>query len=352
MTEFLLGNDHDLGKYSSFLERLFAHLRDQNGDERHLFREMIIQTCQRHTESRYISDSVKDYFMGPTVIASLRIENPVAAKAALEAVKDSFDTSTFQNLGRLGFEKTREFSHDEKGKRDASVVASLYRRLARDDLDKAGQLLEKIANDTTSIHQDDLDRFIIPLLGEMIDIIEHQPSEASLSYSKIISTYIERVVQKEPPKPQNWSLPDDVRECYDQDCPYCSPVRQFLENPSQEDQDFAIPVKGLYKFTRHLPIDYKKTEERSGEDYKIKVTKSLEAWEQKHKKWRSKADHAQSALQSLPETPLRQCLGDGEYQDLMGLRIVKLPTEDMIMEPPNSAQAEAAGKGKRKWGTL
>ena len=46
--------------------------------------------------------------MGPIVIALLRIENAKVAKAALHAIENSFDTSTFQNLGRLGFEKTRK----------------------------------------------------------------------------------------------------------------------------------------------------------------------------------------------------------------------------------------------------
>jgi hypothetical protein len=67
----------------------------------------------------------------------------------------------------------------EKGKNGACVVTSLY-QLARGDLDTAGQLLEKIANDAAGIHQDDLGRFNIPLLREMIDITEHQPSKASI----------------------------------------------------------------------------------------------------------------------------------------------------------------------------
>lgn len=181
----------------------------------------------------------------------------------------------------------------------------------------------------------------------MIDITQRRPSEAFLFYSKSISTYIERVVQKEPPKPQDWSLPDDAEKCYRPDCTYCSPIRKFLENPSQEDQEFAIPEQRYYDFTHHLPFHYKTTKERSGEHYTIKVTKSFQTWERKYKEWRGRAEHAQLALRSLPERPLRQCLEDDEYQDLMGLHIVKLSTEDMIKEP-DGAQAEAAVKRKRK----
>jgi hypothetical protein len=95
-------------------------------------------------------------------------------------------------------------------------------------------------------------------------------------------------------------------------------------------------------------LAYTTTRERSGEHYKIKVIKSLQTWERKHKEWRSRADHAQLALRSLPERQLRQRLGDDEYQDLMGLQIVKLPTEDIIEEPANGAQTKAAVKRKRK----
>ncbi len=235
-------------------------------------------------------------------------------------------------------------SQQEKGERDAAVVASLYRQVARDNLHKTGQLLENIAVGTASIDQDDFERFVIPLLREMIDITEHQPSEASVFYSGIISTYIERVVQKEPPKPQDWSLPDDARKCYESNCTYCSPVRQFLENTSQY-QEFLVPEDQRYVFLHHMPYHYKWTEERSGEHRKVKVNKSLEPWKGKHEEWRRRADRAQRALRSLPETPLRQCLGDGEYEDLMELRIVKVPTEDMIKGSANPVQAEAATGG-------
>ena len=232
---------------------------------------------------------------------------------------------------------SRKISHfssspktDESGRIGVSVVASLYRRLARQDLDKAAQLLEKIANDTTSIYKDRLDDFIIPLLVEMIDITEHQPSEASLFYTKVISTYIERMVEKEPPKPRNWSLSEDFKLCCWSGCPHCgiwSPVRRFLQDPNQDEKDFAMPEDQCYELTCHLPDYYKMTKWRSERNYGIRVTKTFGRWEEKHKKWQSKADHVQSALRSLPETPLRQCLGDDKYQSLMDLQIVKVQTE-------------------------
>ncbi|EXJ81806.1 hypothetical protein A1O1_07871 [Capronia coronata CBS 617.96] len=165
---------------------------------------------------------------------------------------------------------------EERAKKDATVIVSLYRQFATDDLgDKAGQLLEKIADDTANIESADLDCFIIPVLREMIDITEHQPSEASQFYTKIISTYIERVVQKEPPKPLNWCLPDDFQRCYRQDCDYCSPVREFLEDPAKEDYRFTVPQERYYDSTRHLPFDYTMSQEGKGDDQTVTVTKTL-----------------------------------------------------------------------------
>ncbi|KIW93309.1 uncharacterized protein Z519_05914 [Cladophialophora bantiana CBS 173.52] len=106
VTEFLVGRNHRLVQYSGFLGRLLANLRDRNGNE--VFREMIAQTCQRHIEERYNSSRDKDYSMGPTTVASLKIDKPELGRAALDAVGDSFATPTFKLFGRLGFEKTRE----------------------------------------------------------------------------------------------------------------------------------------------------------------------------------------------------------------------------------------------------
>ncbi|OAL36412.1 hypothetical protein AYO20_04308 [Fonsecaea nubica] len=231
---------------------------------------------------------------------------------------------------------------DKLSKKDVAVVVSLYRRLAGEDLTKAGQLLEKIANDTATIQQDDLDRFIIPLLQELIDITKLQPLEASLFYAKAIPTYIERVVEKEPPKPHNWSLPDDIAKCDWTDCPHCSVVREFLENPSEKERCFTIPKDQDSRFCWHFPHHYNRNEDESGQDLTIKVTKSLKTWEDKHKEWRRRADNAQSKLQSLPEMPLRECLGNTEYQDLIKLRIVKLSAEDVSQGPPDSAEANPA----------
>ena len=240
---------------------------------------------------------------------------------------------------------------DERGKKDAAVVVSLYRRLAREDLNKAGELLQKLANDVATIDKMELDRFVIPLLKEIIDITVSQPLEASRFYSQIISTYIARVVEKEPPKPQDWSLPDDMRKCYRPDCAYCDPVRLFLQDPRKEEQTFTVPERAYYDLTRHVPSGYETSWEKNGAEKKrVTITKTLMTWQRKHSYWQGKVENAQSALRSLPEGPLRQCLGDGEYQNLMELGTVTASSEAPPPEPEISLKAVAGATTTREAG--
>ena len=199
------------------------------------------------------------------------------------------------------------------------------------------------------IDNDDLDRLIIPLLGEMVDVSEQQPLEASSFYSKLITTYIERVVQREPQKPQNWSLPDDAQKYYFKDCTFCSPVREFLKSPTQEHLIFDVPAEKHYEFQLHLPYYYE-TREESGESSKIKVTKTFSSWEGQHEEWRCRFGHAQTALGTLPQARLRQIIGEDDYQDLMDLRIVKLPAATSDKEGSNSAEAATDTDGKSALG--
>ncbi|KEF50888.1 uncharacterized protein A1O9_13058, partial [Exophiala aquamarina CBS 119918] len=183
---------------------------------------MLIIHCSNSMDTfvgRFTDDATfANALLVETLCYSETVQKPDLVKHLLSLILDtaisSFQLHQFSSFSKqecpredYPFSSWPDISLDdnERGKKDAAVIVSLY-RLVRDDLVKAGQLLENIANGTAIIHHDDLDRLIIPLLRGMIDITKHQPFKASLFYSKVISTYIERVVQKEPPKPQDWSL--------------------------------------------------------------------------------------------------------------------------------------------------
>ncbi|EHY60942.1 uncharacterized protein HMPREF1120_08885 [Exophiala dermatitidis NIH/UT8656] len=107
--ESLLGRGYTASDYSELLRRLCDILENSHDDYEHdLFREMIVQTCRRHIKRQYNNNQMKDALMGQTAIASLRIGKSELARAALDSVKHTFDASTFQELGRLGYEDTRD----------------------------------------------------------------------------------------------------------------------------------------------------------------------------------------------------------------------------------------------------
>lgn len=112
MAQFLLGNSPKATRYSDFVRRLLVHLNDEgseNGrDEKDLLNTIITQTCQKHIARQYTDSRKKDAFLGTTAVAAFGIERPELAQAALDAVDESFDTSNFQDLGSLGFERTRD----------------------------------------------------------------------------------------------------------------------------------------------------------------------------------------------------------------------------------------------------
>ncbi|KAJ4581247.1 hypothetical protein HRR81_000288 [Exophiala dermatitidis] len=497
-TESLLGHGYTASDYSELLRRLCDNLAATKNDyEQDLFCEMIVQTCRRHIKRRYNNNQEKDAFMGPTAIASLHIRDSELAGAALDSVKHSFDAFTFQTLGWLPFENTKDYcmeafcripklrlvnrglrafwsglssdtlrpqssiesvhrwaveilckvlrsiamvspedagavvqlldlyrdeavwkmmgdfvrrfldeeafttallvevlcraqtvqetdlmehllpvilhpavssfqlqqfssrqkrdphsskvypfsswsrcrlSAQDRGKQDAAVVMSLYRRLAKDDLNMAGQLLKTIANDIATIYDDDLDPFIIPLLREMIDITMLQPAEASRFYSEAISTYIERKITRKPPKPQDWSLPNDFVECSRPGCKSRFEVREFLNDPDKEEQAFYVPEYRYKEVQEHFPEYYLISKLGSRREHRVRVTKSLGSWEKQYDQWQIIADHAQNSLRSLPETQLRQCLGDARYMDLIELRNVRVQSKE---EPiPSGMEAE------------
>ena len=108
MTGFLLGRNYTLTKYSDFLRRHLLKATDETTDHHSFCRELVTQTCQKHLKRRYQDKDTQRCFLGSTALASLRVQDRDRARAALEVVNGNFETSTFKDLGRLGFERTRD----------------------------------------------------------------------------------------------------------------------------------------------------------------------------------------------------------------------------------------------------
>ena len=63
----------------------------------------------------------------------------------------------------------------------------------------------QIQSQTESLPYDELDRLVIPLLEQMMHVMALCTVDASEFYQSMMTTYITRVVQKEPKKPSDWA---------------------------------------------------------------------------------------------------------------------------------------------------
>jgi hypothetical protein len=82
-------------------------------------------------------------------------------------------------------------------------VIGLYQQLLHSDEKKAAKLLVKIQSQTNSLLHKELDRLVIPLLEQMVEVLDLGSLETRQFYQSIMTTYITRVVQKEPEKPSD-----------------------------------------------------------------------------------------------------------------------------------------------------
>ena len=214
-------------------------------------------------------------------------------------------------------------NESDKGRSDASLVVDLHQRLLQADGKKASELLGHIQSQTESLSFEELDRLVIPLLEQMIYIVDLCPRDACQFYQSIMATYITRVVQKEPEMPRDWARPNDKIKC-DSKCKACQPLQEFLADPGEESREFVSPPYGHFKWS--VPDQCTKSEDLSQTPPVYIVTKTLKGWEEDYAKWQERASKAQEVFQRLPQEKLRRCLAE-KYDEIMDLRMVKLPNK-------------------------
>lgn len=209
---------------------------------------------------------------------------------------------------------------------------SLYQHLFKSDRNKASELLVKIQLQTEGIAIAELDRFVIPLLKRLMDILDLDSSESSGFYQSILVTYISRTVQQEPEKPTDWSRPKD-HECYRSNCTICPELREFLLDPAKESHSFVMPedMRDSWHFEYAI---LNRCTRKTDETQKPRVTivrKTLKRWEEEHRGWEKRASKAQATLKEFPEEKMKQCLA-GKKDDIMDLRMVKTQNEGLEAE--------------------
>ena len=203
---------------------------------------------------------------------------------------------------------------------DARNVVSLYQRVAQSDQMMASSLLSKIQEQTGAIVQSELYRLIIPFLGQMLGVLDTSLAATSQFFRLMMITCTVRVVREEPEKPKDWARPDEARDryCYQSDCRDCQLVNDFMIDPTEQSRRFES-----FKDPSHLRWKTIGKCTISDSSCNPIVTKTTKTWEEAHAAWEKRASEAQKTFQRLPQTKLKECLGES-YEGIMDLRVVKI----------------------------
>jgi hypothetical protein len=229
--------------------------------------------------------------------------------------------------------------YEEKGRRDASIIVKFHQQVLQFDRKKAFALLRQIQSETESLPDYELDRLVIPLLEQMVYLVDLSPVDAQQFYTSMLTTYIRRVVQKEPEKPSDWARLNEKLKCYSSTCRDCPMLEEFLADTEAESRSFE--ARGPLCYTA-VPHKCTQVKDNSQEPPLIVVTKTLKGWEENHAQWEKRASKARETLKRLPLEQLKQCLAK-DYDAIMDLRMVRVR-----MKRPRSDSSSSGEQGSEE----
>lgn len=240
---------------------------------------------------------------------------------------------------------------ENRGDLDASLVVMLYRELAASKRQKqAPKLLDKIHVQVIEVPIEELDRLVIPLLRQFLEVLDATSVEHQDLCLRVLQVYSLRMVQMEPVKPQDWYRGDEWKvNCNRKSCAQCDFMVAFLQDPDRQSATYSSPKQNLmmphkswlspgdgmphqrWSLPNELDFSFTPTDDTDV----LNVTKTLRGWDMQHKEWTRRAETAQKGLQKLPKDLLKQFLRD-HYDAIMNLNIVKLQTSDVKDMPGDS----------------
>ena len=97
VTEFLLGNNHSVGRFREFLNRLHELFIRRNDNT--AIRELIVQSCEVHLAKQYPTPETKDSFLGHIATAALKISDQGLFKNAIRSTATVLHEDVFFTLG-------------------------------------------------------------------------------------------------------------------------------------------------------------------------------------------------------------------------------------------------------------
>lgn len=235
-------------------------------------------------------------------------------------------------------------SSDKRGERDASVIVDLHQHLLRVDKEKASELLRQIQAQTEHLAESELNRLIVALLKQMMGIINQCPLDACQFYQSMMATYVTRAVKPEPKKPGDWSRPEEISDCPQENCSICLPVKEFMLNPAEQTRRLDLSDDDSSHIRLRLSWRCDKSWDMSRKPPVFVISKTLIAWESEHSAWKGRAEQAQKHFKLLvPQGDLKRCLGD-KYDAIVGLGMVKVPDEVRDLTAQNTNSADESSK--------
>ncbi len=209
----------------------------------------------------------------------------------------------------------------EKGTRStrAGPIKAFYELVCAHDQGTPSRLLGKIQPQASKLTKAQLKNFLMPLLEELITIVDISSSESQECFQSLLTIYIIRTVGKEPKKPSDWARPEEVlSKCY-MKCDCYAKMNKFLMDSTAKTHRISCKEIWNLRYNYHW-FEYFQVE--SVDTTPFAVAKTLKWWEQQHQEWESCASIALEALRKLPQAKLKECLAH-QYDEIMDLRIVK-----------------------------
>ncbi|KAG7004618.1 hypothetical protein G7Y79_00024g055680 [Physcia stellaris] len=193
----------------------------------------------------------------------------------------------------------------------------MYQLNAKDMLNGLLQIMKQLLAEAKTCDTMAFEAFYLLLLKHLITRINAQPNLLEIYrplFSRVLSLYICRYVQIEPPAA---NLSRDREGCGR--CSDCHTLDKFLVDPKLKSRDFPVSksrrhhLHEMLNDTRHSH----ETDRYRGDT--LVVTKASSSSDRKHTEWKKRFARAQEQIQSFDQKALQNVLGE-MYETIVELR--------------------------------
>ena len=274
---------------NALMVELFLYLQQQDCSE--IYLESLLQ--------RFIEPAISNFDL-PRYASYIKTRSSRAFKGSLQNSRGQGEKETQSNPG--------------------GPIKAFYEYVSAHEQETPSRLLQKIQTQASGLTVEQLKEFLMSFLEEIITVVDVSSVGVQRCIQSLVTSYITRMVGKEPKKPSDWARPEEMKpDCY-QKCVDCSKMNTFLRDPELQHHILSCEKTWHLKTKYHL---FKYFEVDEVDHNPVAVAKTLNWWEEQHRKWESRASDALEALQKLPQAELKQCLTH-RYDEIMDLRAVKV----------------------------